>query len=57
MKKIAASAVAALLAAWALPALANLSCGLPPLPPLGCKLGPCVCDKDGRNCQWTFVCS
>lgn len=42
---------------WAGPAIANMSCGLPPLPPLGCKVGPCVCDKNGNNCQWTFVCS
>lgn len=34
----------------------NLSCGLPPLPPLGCKVGPCVCDQYGQNCQWTFIC-
>lgn len=27
------------------------------IPPIGCKVGPCVCDKDGNNCQWTFVCS
>jgi hypothetical protein len=34
----------------------NLSCGLPPLPPVGCKLGSCVCDANGNNCRWTFVC-
>lgn len=42
---------------WVGPALANMACGLPPLPPLGCKVGPCVCDKNGQNCQYTFVCS
>ncbi len=35
----------------------NLSCGIPPLPPLGCKVGDCVCDQSGQNCQWTFVCN
>ena len=33
----------------------NMACGLAPLPPLGCRLGPCVCDQQGRNCKWTFV--
>lgn len=35
----------------------NLACGLPPLPPLGCQVGPCVCDEHGRNCRWTFICN
>ena len=34
----------------------NLSCGLRPLPPLGCQVGPCTCDQNGNNCQWTFIC-
>lgn len=34
----------------------NLNCGLPPLPPLGCRVGPCVCDQTGTKCQWTFIC-
>lgn len=34
----------------------NLSCGIAPLPPLGCSVGACICDQNGRNCQWTFVC-
>ena len=37
-------------------ASANFSCGIPPIPPIGCKTGPCVCDKNGQNCDWTFVC-
>ncbi len=37
-------------------AQASLACGLAPLPPLGCRVGACVCDQYGRNCQWTFVC-
>ncbi len=57
MKKITMSIAASLLTLWGGPALANLACGLPPLPPLGCKVGPCVCDKDGKNCQYTFICS
>lgn len=36
--------------------VANLSCGIPPIPPIGCKVGPCVCDQNGQNCQWTFIC-
>lgn len=35
---------------------ANIQCGLPPLPPLGCRLGPCVCDAYG-NCHWQFYCN
>lgn len=36
--------------------VANMSCGLPPLPPLGCQIGACVCNQYGQNCQWTFIC-
>ncbi len=36
--------------------VSNLSCGIPPIPPIGCKVGPCVCDQNGQNCQWTFIC-
>jgi hypothetical protein len=35
--------------------LANSACGFAPFPPLGCRLGNCVCDQY-RNCQWTFIC-
>lgn len=35
---------------------ANLSCGLAPLPPLGCSIGSCVCDQNGNNCHWQFIC-
>ena len=31
-------------------------CGYPPYPPYGCKVGACVCDGQGQNCQWTFIC-
>jgi len=34
----------------------NLSCGLRPLPPLGCSNPVCMCDQNGRNCQWIFQC-
>ena len=34
----------------------NLSCGLAPLAPLGCRNPTCVCDQNGRNCQWVFQC-
>jgi len=31
-------------------------CGLPPLPPIGCKQAICVCDSSGNYCSWQFVC-
>jgi hypothetical protein len=34
----------------------NLSCGIAPIPPIGCRVGACVCNQYGQNCQWTFVC-
>lgn len=34
----------------------NLACGIAPLQPLGCWIGACICDQNGNNCQWTFVC-
>ena len=39
------------------PALAGAFCGPQPPAAPGCKVGPCVCDKNGQNCQWTMVCS
>lgn len=44
------------LVAAGLGARANLSCGIPPIPPIGCKVGACVCDQYGQNCQWQFIC-
>lgn len=35
----------------------NMSCGFAPFPPFGCKVGPCVCDQSGRNCQYQFICN
>jgi len=35
----------------------NLSCGIPPIPPIGCVVGACQCDQNGANCRWTFICS
>jgi hypothetical protein len=35
----------------------SLKCGIPPIPPIGCQVGDCVCDQYGNNCRWTFVCS
>lgn len=40
---------------------AMYGCGFPPFPPFppfGCKeMRPtCVCDSNGNNCQWQFVC-
>lgn len=37
--------------------VASLNCGLRPLPPLGCRVGSCVCNSMGQNCSWTFVCN
>jgi hypothetical protein len=34
----------------------NWSCGLKPLPPMGCQIGACVCDEDGDNCSWQTIC-
>jgi hypothetical protein len=35
----------------------NMKCEMPPMPPpMGCKVAPCVCDKNGDNCVWQFVC-
>jgi len=34
----------------------NMACGFPPFPPFGCRVGPCMCNKNGANCQWTFIC-
>jgi len=31
-------------------------CGIPPIAPIGCRIGPCQCDASGRVCQWTFIC-
>lgn len=35
-------------------AQANMNCGIPPIPPIGCT-AICVCDGDG-NCSWEFIC-
>ena len=34
----------------------SMSCGIAPIPPIGCRVGACVCDQYGHSCQWTFVC-
>ncbi len=36
---------------------ANVSCGVPPVPPVGCVVGACQCDERGMNCHWTFICN
>lgn len=35
---------------------ANFGCGIPPIPPIGCRVGPCVCDQRGQNCRYQFIC-
>ena len=27
----------------------NMSCGIPPIPPIGCQVGACVCDQNGKK--------
>ena len=35
----------------------DMKCEMPPMPPpKGCKVAPCLCDKNGDNCVWQFVC-
>jgi hypothetical protein len=55
-KLLAACAVALLAMCGSAAVHANLSCGIAPIPPIGCKVGPCVCDEHGQNCKWTFTC-
>tara|TARA_R110000868_G_scaffold190125_3_gene433740 strand:+ start:116 stop:307 length:192 start_codon:yes stop_codon:yes gene_type:complete len=35
---------------------AQFGCGFAPFPPFGCRVGPCVCDQAGQNCQWQIIC-
>jgi hypothetical protein len=37
-------------------AFANFNCGIPPIPPIGCQVGPCVCDENGDNCHYVMIC-
>jgi hypothetical protein len=34
-------------------------CGFKPFAPLGCKhpVAQCVCDSQGKNCTWQWICS
>ena len=35
----------------------DMKCEMPPMPPpKGCKVAPCICDKNGDNCVWQLVC-
>lgn len=38
-------------------AQSSIRCGIAPIPPVGCRVGQCVCDNSGQNCKWTFVCN
>lgn len=40
-----------------IPVQGSISCGIPPIPPVGCKIGSCVCDQTGQKCQWQFICN
>jgi hypothetical protein len=35
----------------------NIQCGIPPIPPIGCEVGDCVCDSSGSRCHYEFVCN
>lgn len=35
----------------------SMNCGIAPIPPIGCRVGQCVCNGSGSNCRWTFVCN
>jgi hypothetical protein len=34
----------------------SLACGIPPIPPVGCRVGQCVCDASGNNCHYQMLC-
>ena len=34
----------------------SFKCGFKPFPPFGCKIGRCICDRNGQNCEWEVVC-
>jgi hypothetical protein len=34
----------------------TVACGVAPVPAAGCKVGPCVCDQNGNNCHYIFIC-
>jgi hypothetical protein len=42
------------------PMQVSMQCGVAPIPPVGCRVGSCVCDRSPyggtSNCHWTFVC-
>jgi hypothetical protein len=58
MKTIRAALAVIALTFAASPALANIKCGIKPIPPIGCDRDDavCVCDSNG-NCQWVFQCN
>ncbi len=37
-------------------AYSSISCGIPPIPPLGCSRdgAQCTCDQNG-HCEWVFT--
>ncbi len=43
------------------PMQVSMQCGIAPIPPVGCRIGSCVCDRSPyggtTNCHWTFVCN
>ena len=38
------------------PAISQAMCPIPPIPPVNCRVGPCVCDQNGQNCQYQMIC-
>lgn len=58
MQKKIALALAILFAQAPMVAMAtSIRCGIPPIRPIGCKVGPCVCDQNGQNCHYEFICN
>lgn len=57
MRRVLVLAAVLMLGAAAPVAADSMSCGLKPLPPLGCSSSSaqCLCDAQG-NCRWVFSC-
>jgi hypothetical protein len=37
-------------------AISQQGCTTTPNPPPGCTAPTCVCDPDGNNCHWIYIC-
>ena len=58
---LTAVADAEVIATDAQPMQSSMQCGMAPLPPIGCRVGQCVCEQSGwgtaEKCRWTFICN